>query len=185
VAASGGYWIASGCDEFHARESSIVGSIGVTYAHLGRSELAEMLGLDYRRLVAGEYKDAGAPWREMTDDEFDYWQGLIDDQYDMFVDTVAEGRDLDAEFVRDTEARVYLGSEAGETGLVDTVGPREEMEDRLADRVGVDDISIEEFEPQQGIQGRIGSGARSVAHSFGAGVASVFADEEGEVSLRI
>jgi len=185
MAASGGYWIASGCDEFHARESSVVGSIGVTYAHLGRSELAKMLGLDYRRLVAGEYKDAGAAWREMTDDEFDYWQGLIDDQYDMFVDTVAEGRDLDPEFVRDTEARVYLGREAGETGLVDTVGPREEMEDRLADRIGVADITVEEFEPQHGIQGRIGAGARSVAHSFGAGVASVFADEEGELSLRV
>jgi protease-4 len=184
LAASGGYWIASGCDEFHARENSIVGSIGVIGSRLGRTGLAEKIGVDYRRLVAGEYKDAGAAWREFEERDREYLQGLIDESYDAFVETVAEGRDLDEEFVRETEARVYSGREAVENELVDTCGPREEMEQRLADRIGVEELAVEAFEPEQGVTDRIGAGARSVARAFGQGVASVFAGDEGRPPIR-
>lgn len=178
MAASGGYWIASGCDEFHARETSIVGSIGVNGTQLGRTGLAEKAGLDYRRFVSGEYKDTPAAWRDLEDHEVEYFQGLLDDWYDAFVETVSNGRDLDEEFVRDTEARVYIGEEAAENGLVDTCGPRAEMEDRLAEKMGVDEIHVEAFEPQQGVTDRIGAGARSVAHSFGAGIAKVIVGDD-------
>ncbi len=178
MAASGGYWIASGCDEFHARETSIVGSIGVNGTQLGRTGLAEKAGLDYRRFVAGEYKDTPSQWRELEDHEVEYFQGLLDDWYDAFVDTVVDGRNLDEQFVRDTEARIYIGEEAAENGLVDTCGPREEMEERLASKVGVDEVRVEAFEPDQGVTDRIGAGARSVAHAFGAGIASVFVDDD-------
>jgi protease-4 len=179
VAASGGYWIASGCDRFHAREESIVGSIGVNGTQLGRSELAEKVGLDYRRFVAGEYKDTPAAWRDLEDHEVEYFQGLLDDWYDAFVDRVVEGRDLDEAFVRDTEARIYIGRNAEENGLVDSVGPRSEMEGRLADDLGVEEITVEAFEPEKALSERIGAGARSVARSFGAGVASVLVGDEG------
>jgi len=178
MAASGGYWIASGCDEFHARETSIVGSIGVIGSQLGRTGLAEKVGLDYRRFVAGEYKDSPSPWRELEDREVEYFQGLLDDWYDAFVDTVVDGRELDEEFVRDTEARIYIGEEAAENGLVDTCGPRGEMEERLADRIGVDEVRVEQFEPERGVTDRIGAGARSIARSFGAGVASVLVGDD-------
>lgn len=178
MAASGGYWIASGCDEFHARETSIVGSIGVNATQLGRTGLAEKVGLDYRRFVAGEYKDTPSQWRELEDHEVEYFQGLLDDWYDAFVDTVVDGRNLDEQFVRDTEARIYIGEEAAENGLVDTCGPREEMEKRLASKVGVDEVRVEAFEPDQGVTDRIGVGARSVAHAFGAGIASVLVGDD-------
>jgi protease-4 len=184
MAASGGYWIASGCDEFHARENSVVGSIGVVGSRLGRTDLAEKVGLDYRRLVAGEYKDAGSPWREFEERDREYLQSFINESYDNFVETVAEGRDMDEEFIRDTEARVYSGREANQNGLVDTCGPREEMEERLADRIGVDELTVEEFEPEQAITDRIGAGARSIARAFGAGVASVFVGDEGRPPIR-
>jgi protease-4 len=184
LAASGGYWIASGCDRFHARENGVVGSIGVVGSRLGRTGLAEKVGLDYRRLVAGKYKDAGSPWREFEERDEEYLQGLIDDSYDAFVETVAEGRDLDETFVRETEARVYRGTEAAENGLVDSCGPREEMEERLADRIEVDELGIEEFEPEQGITDRVGVGARSVARAFGEGVASVLVGDERQPPIR-
>jgi len=184
LAASGGYWIASGCDEFHARENSIVGSIGVIGSRLGRKELGEKIGVDYRRLVAGEYKDAGAAWREFEERDREYLQGLIDESYDAFVETVAEGRDLDEAFVRETEARVYSGREANENGLVDSCGPREEMEDRLADRIDADELRIEQFEPQQGVTDRVGASARSIARAFGAGVASALFGDEGRPPIR-
>ena len=184
LAASGGYWIASGCDEFHARENSIVGSIGVNGTQLGRTELAEKVGLDYRRFVAGKYKDARTPWRELEEHEVEYIQGLLDESYDAFVETVAEGRDMDEEFIRETEARVYSGREAAENGLVDSCGPREEMDERLADRIGVEEVQVKEFEPRRNLPDRLGAGARAIAHSFGAGIASVFAGEDGQPPIR-
>jgi protease-4 len=185
MAASGGYWIASGCDEFHARESSIVGSIGVNGTQIGLPEFADKVGLEYRRFVAGEYKDTPAALRELSDDEVEYFQSLLDGWYDQFVDTVTAGRDLDPEFVRDTEARIYPGFEAAENGLVDHCGPREEMEDRLAERVGVEEITVETFEPESSIPGRIGAGARSVAHAFGAGVASALVGDDEGPRIRV
>jgi protease-4 len=179
LAASGGYWIASGTDWIHAREGTIVGSIGVRGSQLGRTELAEKAGLDYRRFVAGDYKDARSPWREMRDDEVEYVQGLLEESYDQFVDTVTAGRDLGEEFVRDTEARVYTGRTAAENGLVDVVGPRDEMEADLAAELGVDEVEIREFEPEEALTDRLSMGARSVAYAFGAGVArGVLGDDD-------
>lgn len=179
LAASGGYWIASGADEFHARRGATVGSIGVNGTQLGRTGLAEKAGLDYRRFVAGEYKDTPSPWRDLSSDEERYVQGLLDDYYEQFVDTVVDGRDMDPEAVRETEARVYLGETAHELGLVDFCGPREEMEDRLAETIDVDEVTVQRFEPQEGLSDRLSMGAQRIARSFGAGVAGVLTDDEG------
>ncbi len=184
MAASGGYWIASGADEIHARRGAIVGSIGVNGVQLGRTDLREMLGLEYRRFVAGEYKDTPSVWRDLEEDEVEYFQNLLDGYYEQFVDTVTDGTELSDEFVRETEARIYLGDDANEMGLVDTCGPRADMEDRLADRIGVEEVTVEAFEPERGLTERVSIGARSIAHAFGSGVASVLVSDD-EVPVRV
>ena len=181
--ASGGYWIASGCDELWARDASVVGSIGVIGSTVNASEFADELGLSYERFAAGKYKDAGTALKELTEDERAYLQGLIDDFYEDFVERVAEGRDLDPQFVRDTEARVYLGEEAHDIGLVDHLGTRDEVLDRVAEQIG-EDAYPQEFEPDQGLSDRISLGARSLAYAFGAGVASAV-DPNDEFDLRL
>ncbi|WP_121742443.1 signal peptide peptidase SppA [Natronorubrum halophilum] len=182
VCASGGYWIASGCDELWARDGSIVGSIGVIGSRVNANDLAEKVGLSYERFAAGEFKDAGTPLKELEDDEREYLQGLIDDYYETFVERVSDGRDLDSEFVRDTEARIYLGEEAYEMDLVDHLGTRRELETELADRLGRDDVAVEEFEPDRPLMARVGTGAQQVAYAFGSGIAGIA--EEREFRLR-
>jgi protease-4 len=177
LCASGGYEIASGCDELWAREGSIVGSIGVIGSRVNVSDLADRLGVEYEQLTAGEYKDAGTPLKELEDDEREYLQGLIDDYYDQFVEGVADGRDLDAETVRETEARVYLGADALELGLVDDLGTREAVLDRLEDRLGTG-VTVEEFQPQRGLTRRLQGGTQRVAYAFGAGIARTLTDGE-------
>ncbi|TYL40277.1 signal peptide peptidase SppA [Natronococcus pandeyae] len=178
VCASGGYWIASGCDELWARDGSIVGSIGVIGSRVNASEFADKVGLSYERFAAGEYKDAGSPLKEMDDSERAYLQGLIDDYYETFVERVSDGRDLEPEFVRETEARIYLGEQAHEMGLVDHLGTRREIEDELADRLEVDAVTVEEFEPERPLMARVGGGAQSLAYAFGAGIAGIVGDRE-------
>jgi len=169
--ASGGYWIASGCDRIFAREGSIVGSIGVIGSRVNASELAEKVGLKYERLAAGEYKDAGTPLKEMDDDERDYLQGLIDGYYDEFVERVVEGRELEEEEIRDTEARVYLGEDARELGLVDELGTEDAVTEYLEKEL-VEPVALREFEVGHSIGARIRGGAASVAYAAAAGAAS-------------
>ncbi|MFB6219654.1 MAG: S49 family peptidase, partial [Halobacteriaceae archaeon] len=147
-------------------------------------DLLEKAGLEYRRFVAGDFKDTPSAFRDLREEEREYWQSLLDEWYEQFVETVVAGRDIDESTVRETEARVYLGTEAAELGLVDDLGPREEMEDALADRIGADEVSIREFEPDRNIAERLGAGAREVARAAGAGAASVLAGD-GHPDIRV
>ncbi len=181
--ASGGYWIASGCDELWAREGTLVGSIGVVGSRVTAADLADKVGLRYEQFTAGEYKDAGVPLRDLEEDEREYLQGLVDGYYDSFVERVSEGRDLEPSFVRDTEARIYLGTDAHECGLVDELGTQREVEAAIASRLERDPsaIVVETFEPDRPLVARLGSGAQSLAYAFGAGIAGL----RGEGSFRL
>ena len=170
--ASGGYWIASGCDELWAREGSVVGSIGVIGSRLNASDLADRLGLRYEQFTAGEYKDAGLPLKELEEDERAYLQGIVDDYYDQFVDRVSEGRSLDPTEIRETEARIFLGERANELGLVDELGTRRDVESAIAERLGRESVTVETFEPSRPLVQRVGAGAQALAYAVGAGVAS-------------
>ncbi|WP_128477734.1 signal peptide peptidase SppA [Halorussus pelagicus] len=181
VCASGGYWIASGCDDIYAREGSIVGSIGVIGSRVNAKGMADKLGLEYERFAAGKYKDAGQSLKEMTDDEREYLQGIIDGYYDEFVERVTDGRELSDEQVRDTEARVYLGDDAASIGLVDELATKRQVEDRLAADLGVEGVTVEEFEPDRGVMDRLRGGSQAVAYAFGAGVASALGGDSGDV----
>jgi protease-4 len=183
LCASGGYWIASGCDELWARDGTLVGSIGVRLGNLNLKELGDRVGVDYNELTAGEYKNAGSPFEEFTEDDREYLQDLVDSWYDEFVDVVAEGRGLDDEDVRDTEARVYLGEEAAELGLVDDLGTRDDVEAHVESLLE-QPVTVEEFRPRRRLRARTMLGATRVAYAAGAGVASVL-DRDDEVELRL
>ncbi|MBP2251550.1 protease-4 [Halarchaeum solikamskense] len=182
--ASGGYWIASACDRLFAREGSLVGSIGVIGSTVNATELAEELGVSYERFAAGKYKDAGQPLKKLDEDDRSYLQGIVDDYYDDFVERVAAGRGLDPETVRETEARVFLGTEAESRGLVDEIGTARDAEDALADELG-HEVTVEAFHASPGLIRRLQGGGRALARAAGAGVADALAGEDdGEFRLR-
>ena len=182
--ASGGYWIASGCDELWARDVSLVGSIGVVGSRPNAAGLADRLGISYEQFTAGEYKDAGVPLREIEDDERAYLQNIVDGYYEEFVSTVSEGRDMDPEAVRDTEARIYLGSDAAEIGLVDELGTERDVEARIEELIDAEP-EIREFEPARSLPERIGLAAEQVAFAAGSGVASTVAGDAGEIDIEL
>lgn len=181
--ASGGYEIASGCDEIWAREGTIVGSIGVIGSRVTAAELADKLGLEYEQLTAGEYKDAGMPLKELESHEREYLQGIIDDYYEYFVENVAERRDVDPEEIKETEARVYLGSRALELGLVDETGTRQELEDHLEDLLDTTPV-VQEFEPRRGVVMRFQSGAQRLAYALGMGLVAAVRGDDRTLRLR-
>jgi protease-4 len=181
--ASGGYEIASGCDEIWARNGSIVGSIGVIGSRVNAADLTDRLGVEYEQLTAGEYKDAGTPLKELEEDEREYLQGIVDDYYAQFVENVAARRELEPEDIEETEARVYLGEEAAEIGLVDELGTRTEVRERLEEKLGRP-VTVQRFEPRYGLTDRLGRGSRRLAYAFGAGIAGRFAGDGSGFRLR-
>jgi len=181
--ASGGYEIAAGCDELWAREGSIVGSIGVIGSRVNVSELADRLGIEYEGLTAGEYKDAGLPLKEFEEAEREYLQGLVDDYYDQFVADVVEGRGMDEAEIRETEARVYLGAEAADLGLVDALGDREAVEEHVGELIGAEP-AVTEFAPTSGLADRLRVGTQRAAYAFGSGLAGALVGDADGIEWR-
>jgi protease IV len=123
VAASGGYYIASGANLIMANRGTATGSIGVIMQFTNVESLTKKIGVDFFNLKAGRYKDVGTPFRAMTPEDKAYLQGLIDNIYQQFLKDVAHNRKIPLARMRTlAEGRIYSGEEAKEVGLVDEFG---------------------------------------------------------------
>jgi protease-4 len=123
VAASGGYYIASGADLIMANRGTATGSIGVIMQFTNVEGLTKKIGLDFFNLKAGRYKDVGSPFRPMTPEDKAYLQVLIDNIYQQFLNDVARNRKIPLARLKVlAEGKVYTGEEAKQIGLVDDFG---------------------------------------------------------------
>ena len=112
VGASGAYWIASAADLIIADELSITGSIGVISSYLDFSGLLEDHNVTYQRLVTGEFKDAGTPFKELTQRERDMIQRKLDIIEARFILEIAANRDLPIDKVEQlADGSFYLGKD--------------------------------------------------------------------------
>lgn len=137
-ATSGGYWIASACDEVVADELSTVGSIGVLSIRPDIAELLKKFGIDVETLKTGIYKGVGLPYEKPTEAERELVQQELDEIKDSFLTAIAANRNLDDETVKElSTAKVYLGREAKEIGLIDLIGGKEAAIDRAKERSGI------------------------------------------------
>jgi protease-4 len=123
LAASGGYYVASGANKIVANPGTITGSIGVIMEFLRLENLLNKIGVSLEVLKSGEFKDLGSPHREMSEREKALITALILDVQKQFVDAVAQGRGLPAEEVMEiADGRIFSGAQAKELGLVDSLG---------------------------------------------------------------
>ncbi len=135
VAASGGYYIASGCDYIFANPGTLTGSIGVISHFMNLEATYGKIGLKDMTIKAGKYKDIGSSSRAMTDEEKKILQNLVNDTYEQFLTDVYEGRrsnnseygGLRQNLTRDdigevAQGMIYTGKQAKEIGLVDELG---------------------------------------------------------------
>lgn len=138
VCASGSYMIASQCDEIIAAPTSSIGSIGVIAQVPNLAGLLETLGIEFNVLTAGEYKDAGSPYRSMTATETALFQEYLDFSYEEFISIVAEGRGLTEAEVREMATGwIWPGTVAEEMGLIDSTGTFNDAVSRAAELGGI------------------------------------------------
>lgn len=147
--ASGAYWIASASDHVIANRMSITGSIGVLSSYLEFSGLMQNYNVSYQRLVAGDKKDLGTPFRELTLQERVILQSKLDKIHNFFIEEVAANRNLEVSQVKKiATGEFFLGVEALELGLVDQLGGKEEAEEFIRTKYGLQEIDYVRYEPQ-------------------------------------
>ena len=139
ISASGGVYIGMGAEHIVANPGTITGSIGVILRGNNLERLLEKVGVSFKVVKSGPYKDILAFDREITESEKTILQELIDVSYQQFVQTVADGRKLAAETVRSfADGRVFTGQQALALGLVDRLGTEEDARCWAAELVGLD-----------------------------------------------
>jgi len=123
VAASGGYYVAAAADRIVANPGTLTGSIGVKMEFANIEKLLEKIGVRGMVVKAGEYKDVGSPFREMSAQEKKLLQDVIDDVHSQFIKAVAEGRNMqEAEVRAIADGRIFTGRQALDLKLVDQLG---------------------------------------------------------------
>jgi protease-4 len=123
IAGSGGYWISMYGDAIFVDPFTITGSIGVVFAKPVIERLYEKVGITNEVFKAGEHADSMSPSRSLTEEEMELLGGYIEEMYDYFVEHVSKGRKMDEEEVRRiARGRVYLGTQAIDLGLADSIG---------------------------------------------------------------
>ncbi|MBI5244003.1 MAG: signal peptide peptidase SppA [Elusimicrobia bacterium] len=123
IAASGGYYLAAGCDRIVAHPGTLTGSIGVIFHVANVEGLFSKLGVKSETVKSGKMKDIGSMTRAMTKEERELLQALIDDAYGQFLKAVSDGRGMPQEVVKPlADGRIFTGAQALESRLVDELG---------------------------------------------------------------
>ena len=139
ISASGGVYIGMGADHIMANPGTITGSIGVILRGNNLERLLDRVGVSFKVIKSGPYKDILAFDRELTDPEKSILQELIDVSYGQFVKTVAEARRLSEDTVRSfADGRIFTGEQALQLGVVDRLGSEDEARRWAAELVGLD-----------------------------------------------
>lgn len=139
ISASGGVYIGMGAPHIMANPGTITGSIGVILRGNNLERLLERVGVSFKVVKSGPYKDILAFDREMSESERHILQELIDISYQQFVRTVAEGRKLAEATVKSfADGRIFTGQQALELGIVDRLGTEEDARRWAAELAGLD-----------------------------------------------
>ncbi len=123
VAASGGYYVASAADAIVALPGSVTGSIGAFVLRPVISGLLDKLGIGYETLLRSPHAEIATATRKLSRGERERLRQDLEGVYALFVERVAEGRDIPKEQVDAVgQGRVWTGAQAAEHGLVDSLG---------------------------------------------------------------
>ena len=185
IGASGAYLVASPADKIVASPSSIVGSIGVILSLTDLSGLYQKIGVNQYAIKAGEYKDIGASYRNLTPEEAEMLQEMVDQDYEYFINQVAENRKLDVNYVRTiAEGKIYTGTQAKDLKLVDETGDREKAIESAARLGGIQgNYDVVTITPTETLSDIIKGYSANFAYALGKGIGSLL--NEGSVESSV
>ena len=140
INASAAYMISSQADYIFTDKTTSIGSIGVIMSVTDLSGLYEKLGISVENITSADAKDSGAGNRPLTEEERAWYQDQVDQINEVFINFVAEGRDMPAEDVRALATGLtFTGMDAVENGLADELGTQEAAVAKACELAGIAD----------------------------------------------
>lgn len=149
LAASAGYMIASAADHIVARQTSIVGSIGVLFQYPNVSELLDKLGIDVRAIKSSPLKAEPNFFDNPPPGAEEMIRSMIMDSFAWFKDLVQKRRPLSGEEVDAlADGSVFTGRQALKNKLIDELGGEETAKKWLVSKGLDDDLEVIEWKPK-------------------------------------
>jgi len=140
VAASGGYWVATGGDEIWAEPTTITGSIGIFAALPTLDDTLAGVGINTDGVGTTSIAGAFDLTRPLNATVGAVLQLSIENGYRRFIEQVARARQMKVETVENiAQGRVWSGRAARERNLVDRLGGLQDAIQRAAELAGVQD----------------------------------------------
>lgn len=139
LAASGGYWIATGAPMIVADPLTVTGSIGVFGMFVDASGMFEnKFGITFDGVQTSPYADVFSGISPLSDDERRMLEAFIDGTYDEFLQRVADARSMSTTQVDSiAQGRIWMGRHAQELGLVDSLATLSEAVAIAAEEAGL------------------------------------------------
>jgi protease-4 len=139
LAASGGYIAAMAGDHILAKQSAIVGSIGVIFQYPNVTDLLKTIGVQVESIKSTPLKAAPSGYEPTSPEARAAVEAIVKDSYSWFRGLVAERRHLDpASLERVSDGRVFTGRQALELKLIDALGDEQAAIDWLAKTKNID-----------------------------------------------
>ena len=143
VGTSGAYYAALAADTITAQPTAVTGSIGVVLFRIDATGLLEKVGVQAEQIASGKRKGMGSPFRRLSTDERNMFQGVIDSLHGRFVSTVAEERKMPLTTVRRlSDGRIFTSQEAKAAGLIDGIGYLDDALDQARKLAKVDRATV-------------------------------------------
>ena len=133
--ASAAYWIASAASQIYVgSQVDRLGSIGVVATHRNIAEMEKAAGIQTTEITAGKYKRIASQYGPLTESGRKSIQDEVDAIYKIFVDTVADYRDITTEqALAMADGKVFIGQQAIDIGLADGFSSLDALISRLND----------------------------------------------------
>ncbi len=146
VAASGGYYISCNADMIFAEPNTITGSIGVFGVLPNFTELSKRIGIHTQQIQTNKNAADYSPFVPLDDKMRAVTQSDVERIYSIFVNRVAEGRNMTFEQVDNIgQGRVWTGADALGIGLVDKLGNLDDAVAQAAKMAEVENYSTRSY----------------------------------------
>lgn len=146
VAASGGYYIASGADKIYADPLSITGSIGVFASLPNISGFSKKIGLNSEQVSTHKNSMGYSIYKPLQPGFIKSTKESIKKVYESFKLKVSEGRNLTLDEVESiAQGRVWSGKQALNIGLIDSLGDLNAAIEDAAKLADIKEFNIIEY----------------------------------------
>ncbi|HEX5111225.1 MAG TPA: signal peptide peptidase SppA [Saprospiraceae bacterium] len=147
LAASGGYYLSAPADSIFAQPNTLTGSIGVfSLIPNPARALDEKLGVNFDTVRTGPYSADFTIMFPWTERENTYMQQRTEAYYELFLNKVAEGRNMTRDAVHEVaQGRIWSGRKALELHLVDKLGTMDDAIESAAALAGTTDYKVKEY----------------------------------------